>query len=77
MATKMVEIRQASPPLAELVSLALAGTEVILVEGDKPLARLVPVPSNRSRIAGLHAGSMQASDDFDSPLPDTFWTGKP
>lgn len=31
---------------------------------------------NSPRIAGLNAGSIWMSDDFDEPLPDEFWTGK-
>ena len=27
------------------------------------------------RKAGLHAGAIWTSDDFDEPLPDEFWTG--
>jgi hypothetical protein len=28
-----------------------------------------------SRTPGLHAGQYQISDDFDAPLPDSFWLG--
>ena len=28
------------------------------------------------RIAGLHAGQTWVSDDFDAPLPDSFWLGE-
>ncbi len=27
------------------------------------------------RKAGLHAGAIWVSEDFDEPLPDEFWTG--
>jgi hypothetical protein len=27
------------------------------------------------RVAGLHAGAVWTSDDFDEPLPDDFWIG--
>lgn len=27
------------------------------------------------RVAGLHAGMVWISDDFDEPLPDAFWLG--
>lgn len=30
-----------------------------------------------ARLPGLHPGAMQASEDFDAPLPDEFWTGRP
>ncbi len=29
-----------------------------------------------NRVLGLHKGSMQMHDDFDDPLPDTFWLGE-
>jgi hypothetical protein len=42
-----------------------------LAEGDIPIARLVPVGS---RIAGLHAGTIWTSVDFDEPLAvDVLW----
>lgn len=74
--TKTIDVATTHTPLSELISLALAGTEVILAEGDTPLVRLVPVaPAKPSRIAGLHQGAIWTSDDFDAPLPDEFWTG--
>jgi hypothetical protein len=30
----------------------------------------------KKRIAPLHPGAIEASDDFDAPLPDEFWLGK-
>jgi len=74
MITKTIDIRDAQLP--ELLSLALAGNEVILTEDNKPVARLIPVPSsNKIRVAGLNRGAAWMSDDFDEPLPDEFWTG--
>ncbi len=47
-----------------------AGDEVLIVEGDKQLARLVPiVTSRKERIPDLTPGAMWISDDFDDPLP--------
>lgn len=31
-----------------------------------------PLPQ---RVLGLHAGEVWMSDDFDAPLPDSFWLG--
>jgi hypothetical protein len=28
------------------------------------------------RVLGLHAGNYSISDDFDDPLPDSFWLGE-
>ncbi len=81
MTTKTIDVREMQPNLDELLSLVGDGTEVILTDGEVPLARLVPLntpPANdaaRPRIPGLHAGAIWTSDDFDEPLPDEFWTG--
>ncbi len=32
-------------------------------------------PSAQPRIAGLHAGWYWIADDFDAPLPESFWLG--
>lgn len=31
--------------------------------------------SSKPRVPGLHPGAIWASEDFDDPLPDAFWTG--
>ena len=79
MITETIDVHEAQISLAELVSRVMAGAEVILTEGTKPLVRLVPVAKSLStaRVAGLHHGEITTSDDFDAPLPDDFWTGSP
>lgn len=78
MTTKSVEIHEAQQHLAELVAQVVAGTEIILLEGQTPRARLVPLtPYVEKRVAGLHAGSMTMHADFDQSLPDDFWIGTP
>ena len=72
MTVKMIDVGKEPTPLAELVSLVQSGTEVILADQDKPLARIVPI---RTRVAGLNLGAISASEDFDAPLPEAFWTG--
>ncbi len=69
MSTTTVDIHELPTRFAEVVSLAASGTEVIVTEGDIPRARLVPLPINQTRIAGLHAGTIRTTDDFDEPLP--------
>lgn len=32
--------------------------------------------SRKGRTPNLHRGSMYMSDDFDEPLPDSFWLGE-
>jgi antitoxin (DNA-binding transcriptional repressor) of toxin-antitoxin stability system len=74
--TKTVDVEEAKERLPELVSLALEGNEVIISEGDKPVARLVPFSEKgQRRVADLNKGEIWVSDDFDDPLPDEFWVG--
>jgi len=72
MLTKMIDVHEAQARLQELLSQVLAGMELVLTAGNKPVARLVPISP---RIAGLHAGAIWTSADFDAPLPDEFWAG--
>ena len=76
MTTKSIEIHEAQQHLAELVAQVASGTEIILLDGQTPRARLVPItPHAAQRVPGLHTGSITMSPDFDQPLPDDFWTG--
>ena len=72
MMTRTVDVTKESPDLKGLLSLVADGNEVLLTEGLTPVARLVPVGK---RVAGLHAGLVWTSEDFDEPLPDEFWVG--
>jgi antitoxin (DNA-binding transcriptional repressor) of toxin-antitoxin stability system len=77
MVTKTIDIAEARSQLPELLGLVLAGTEVIIVAGDQPLAKLVPIAATSGkRVAGLDEGAAWISEDFDAPLPDEFWLGK-
>ncbi|KAA0230596.1 type II toxin-antitoxin system Phd/YefM family antitoxin [candidate division KSB1 bacterium] len=78
MTTQTVTLKDAQTRLAELLTLAQAGNEIIIAEGGQPLARLVPIAGSKPsrRIAGLDRGKIWMSDDFDAPLPDEFWTGE-
>jgi antitoxin (DNA-binding transcriptional repressor) of toxin-antitoxin stability system len=67
-----IDIRNEQTDLADLLALIAGGTEVLLTDGGTPVARLVPVGK---RVAGLHAGAIWTSEDFDEPLPEEFWTG--
>src|SRR5438132_839334 len=63
MPTKTIDVREAQTQLTELISLVAAGTEIILTDGVKPVARLVPLAVAASqRTAGLH------KDPFDRLL---------
>ena len=70
---KTIEVQEAGKHLKELVSLVVKGEHIILSENDTPIAQLIPISK---RVAGLHAGEIWSSDDFDAPLPEQFWTGE-
>jgi len=73
MLTKRIDIKEAQTRFQELLSQVVSGVELILMDGMTPIARVVPVSS---RVAGLHAGAIWTSPDFDDPLPDEFWMGR-
>jgi len=76
MSTRTVDVHDTKTLLSDLVSSALRGEEVIIAEGNKPVARLVPVSETGAvRIPGLNRGEIWVSEDFDAPLSESFWTG--
>ena len=74
--TTTIDIHELPARLQEVIALATSGGEVTLTDGPVALARIVPIEPAEKRIAGLNAGSMVATEDFDSPLPDDFWNGR-
>ena len=72
MVTKIVDVKEVQAHWAELLALVQEGTEIILLQDDKPLARLTLLETGE-RVLDLHPNSMWTSDDFDAPLPDAFW----
>lgn len=73
--TTTVDIEELPTELAELLTLAGSGNEVVISRGSRPVARLLPVRERRPRIGNLNPGSITTSEDFDAPLPDEFWLG--
>ncbi len=74
--TKMIDVHEAQLHLEELLAMLFEGTEIILAQNNRPLARLTRIASpTMPRIAGLHAGAVWMSKDFSEPLPEAFWTG--
>ena len=72
-------VTEAQKKLAELLRLARAGHEVFIQDPQQGKARLVPVPTPAlagPRRFGLHEGEVWMSDDFNAPLPDSFWLGE-
>lgn len=78
MTVKTIEINETEDQLNDILDLVRQGVEVILAKDNMPMAKLIPMPeiTSTQRVAGLHKGSVQLSDDFDSSLDDDFWLGK-
>ncbi len=76
MAQTLVEVHDLPARWPEIVSLALAGAEVIVTEGDALCARIVPIAVDGPRTPGLHPEAIRAGSDFDDSLPEDFWAGK-
>jgi len=78
MEIKMIDVKKENVPLNELLALVASGMDVILTEGESPVARVVSVPhkTEAPRVLGLHAGEIWISPDFNDPLPDSFWLGE-
>ena len=69
MKTKKVDASKQKILPQELLAMLTTGTEVVTTKSGKPVARLVRLPGEGAqRIAGLHAGAITVSDDFDSPF---------
>ncbi|MEI6235265.1 MAG: toxin-antitoxin (TA) system antitoxin [Planctomycetota bacterium] len=73
--TRTVDVAHPDTALAELVRLAREGTDVVLTLDNRRIGRVIAESDYKpkKRIAGLHAGLVEFSDDFDAPLPDEFW----
>ncbi len=72
MVSKSFDVHDPQVTIQTLLSQLRDGLEIVLVEGDKPIARLVPVEEDvkpkEKRIPGLQPDSIWASQDFDDPL---------
>lgn len=55
-----------------LLARVQAGERLVVVDGEQPVAELVPVAPARKepRPFGLCAGQFTVPDDFDDPLPE-------
>jgi prevent-host-death family protein len=61
-------VNAASRGLSKLIDAALAGEQVVIVRGSKPVVRLVPIARTGFRFGGLRhlAGT---EPDFFEPMP--------
>ena len=76
MTTSFIEVGEVQKRIQELLAWVAAGHEIVVTDRQKPVVRMSPIPGGLlRRIPGLHAGEVQMAADFDSPLPDEFWSG--
>lgn len=79
MLTQTIDVAKAQMSIKELLSLLNQDTEIVLTDGNTPIARLLPVNppiSNSTRIPDLHPNAIIIGEDFDEPLSDEFWLGQ-
>lgn len=78
MVTRIIDLEQETVTLDDLLQQLNTETELLLMRGDEPIARIVAEAQSLKapRIPGLHRNSTWVSDDFDDPLPDEFWLGE-
>jgi len=65
---RRVNMHEAKSELSDLVARAERGEEIVIMRAGKPVARIVPIRSERR--PGLARGLFSLEDDFDAPLPD-------
>jgi len=62
--------------LMEMLNAVIEQASLLPDPRQKPLTQMVEIPFYLGpRIAGLNKGEIQMSEDFDAPLPDSFWVG--
>ena len=79
--TQIINIETSKYQLSELLALVRGGSEVIVQEGNKPVARfsalvLAEEQPRKPFIFGLSVGMGTVPDDFDDELPMEFWLGE-
>jgi prevent-host-death family protein len=71
METQTYNVQEASANLPTLLQAVAAGTDVIISDKGKPMARLSRIEETPPKIRfGVLKGKIKVSDDFDAPLPD-------
>lgn len=64
-----VGVHEAKTHLSKLLRRVALGEEITIRNGDRAVARLVPVVPNARRQFGRDRGHFEVPEDFDEPLP--------
>jgi prevent-host-death family protein len=73
-----VTVHAAKTNLSKLIEAALAGEEVVIAKGQKPVVRLVPIAHAKFRIGILKGKVAGPGPDFFEPLDEDeldLWEG--
>jgi antitoxin (DNA-binding transcriptional repressor) of toxin-antitoxin stability system len=66
-----IDLNEAKHHLADFIDIALSGEEVVIVQDDQPVLKLIRVPASKARRkAGSAKGLITMASDFDAPLED-------
>jgi prevent-host-death family protein len=60
---QQVTVHAAKTNLSKLIDAAMAGEEIIIAKGNKPVVKLVAIPQGRFKI-GVLEGQLGAGPDF-------------
>ena len=73
---RTVNVHEAKTHLSRLLEDVFAGEEIVIAKAGRPLAKLVPLASPRTkRRLGTLVGKVRIAVDFDAPLPDDVIAG--
>lgn len=65
-----VSVQGAKANLSKLLKRVALGEEVVIAKAGKPVAKLIAIPSARSRFKpGSARGEFVVPDDFNDPIP--------
>ncbi len=74
-----VTIHAAKTHLSRLIEAALAGEDIVIAKGDKPVVRLVPIPQGKFKFGVLPPGALGEGPDFFAPMDEdelAAWEGR-
>jgi len=67
--THQFTVHAAKTNLSKLIEAALAGDDIVIAKGNKPVVRLVAIPQAKFKI-GLLEGQLGSGPDFFEPMDE-------
>ena len=74
---KQVTVHAAKTNLSKLIDAAMAGEEIIIAKGNRPVVKLVAIPQGKFKL-GILAGQVGKGPDFFEPMSEEelgLWEG--